>query len=114
MTEYIAESRAKGGQISNLELFRTYIDRYISSSPWLNDTMVHMVRHLQSSDTGVPLQIYAFTKTTVWVEYENIQSALFEHIMAIAPVFDIRIFQRPSGADLEKRESIAEVIRNDA
>lgn len=114
MADYIAEKRAAGGQISNLELFRTYIQKHIASSPWLNTSMVHMVRHLQSSDTGVPLQIYAFTNTTAWVEYENIQSTLFEHIMSIAPAFDIRIFQRPSGADLEKRESIVEVIRKDA
>ena len=68
-----------------------------------------MVRHLQSSDTGVPLQVYAFTATTVWVEYERLQASLFEHIMAIAPVFDIRIFQRPSGGDLEKRASVEEI-----
>lgn len=96
-------------QTSNLELFRVYIDKYIAQQPWLNKNMTHMVRHLQSSDTGVPLQIYAFTSTTVWVEYEGIQAALFEHIMAIAPLFDIKIFQRPSGGDLEKKATIEEI-----
>ena len=71
--------------------------------------MTHMVRHLQSSDTGVPLQVYAFTNTTVWVEYEAIQAALFEHIMSIAPMFDIKIFQRPSGGDLEKKAILDDI-----
>ena len=96
-------------QTSNLELFRIYIERYLDVQPWLNHNMLHMVRHLQSSDTGVPLQVYAFTNTTVWVEYEHIQASLFEHIMAIAPLFDIKIFQRPSGGDLEKRATIEEI-----
>ncbi len=96
-------------QTSNLELFRIYIERYIEQQPWLNRNMIHMVRHLQSSDTGVPLQVYAFTNTTVWVEYEHIQATLFEHIMAIAPLFDIKIFQRPSGGDLEKRATIEDI-----
>ena len=96
-------------QTSNLELFRIYIERYIAAQPWLNRDMTHMVRHLQSSDTGVPLQVYAFTNTTVWVEYERIQASLFEHIMAIAPLFDIKIFQRPSGGDLEKKATIEEI-----
>ena len=96
-------------QTSNLELFRIYIDRYIDAQPWLNRDMTHMVRHMQSSDTGVPLQVYAFTNTTVWVEYERIQASLFEHLMAIAPLFDIKIFQRPSGGDLEKKATIEEI-----
>lgn len=103
MNSYVESLPAEGSQTSNLELFRTYIERYIEQQPWLRQDMTHMVRHLQPSDTGVPLQVYAFTNTTVWVEYEAIQAALFEHIMAIAPLFDIKIFQRPSGGDLEGR-----------
>lgn len=109
MTEYVASLERPVQGVSNLELLRVYIERYMESQEWLNRDMLHMVRHLQSSDTGVPLQVYAFTKTTVWVEYERIQAALFEHIMAIAPIFDIRIFQRPSGSDLEKRVSLEEM-----
>lgn len=110
MTEHIASLPAPRTQVSNLELFRVYIEKYMEAQPWLNKKMLHMVRHLQSSDTGVPLQIYAFTATTVWVEYERIQAALFEHIMAIAPLFDLKIFQRPSGGDLEKRITVEELI----
>lgn len=109
MSEYVAALGESPRQVSNLELLRVYIERYLEAQPWLNRQMLHMVRHLQSSDTGVPLQVYAFTNTTVWVEYERIQASLFEHIMAIAPMFDLRIFQRPSGSDLEKRASIEEI-----
>lgn len=109
MTDYVASIPEPRLQTTNLELLRVYIERYMEAQPWLNRDMLHMVRQLQSSDTGVPLQVYAFTATTVWVEYERIQAALFEHIMAIAPVFDIRIFQRPSGGDLEKRASVEDL-----
>ncbi len=109
MTDYVASIPEPRLQTTNLELLRVYIERYMEAQPWLNRDMLHMVRQLQSSDTGVPLQVYAFTSTTVWVEYERIQAALFEHIMAIAPVFDIRIFQRPSGGDLEKRASVEDL-----
>ena len=109
MTDYVASIPEPRLQTTNLELLRVYIERYMEAQPWLNREMLHMVRQLQSSDTGVPLQVYAFTSTTVWVEYERIQAALFEHIMAIAPVFDIRIFQRPSGGDLEKRASVEDL-----
>lgn len=111
MTDYVASIPEPRLQTTNLELLRVYIERYMEAQPWLNREMLHMVRQLQSSDTGVPLQVYAFTSTTVWVEYERIQAALFEHIMAIAPVFDIRIFQRPSGGDLEKRASVEDLER---
>lgn len=111
MTDYVASIPEPRLQTTNLELLRVYIERYMEAQPWLNREMLHMVRQLQSSDTGVPLQVYAFTATTVWVEYERIQAALFEHIMAIAPVFDIRIFQRPSGGDLEKRASVEDLER---
>lgn len=110
MKEYVASLPEPRMQTTNLELLRVYIERYMEAQPWLNKDMLHMVRQLQSSDVGVPLQIYAFTATTVWVEYERIQAALFEHIMAIVPVFDLRIFQRPSGSDLDKRNTVKDLV----
>jgi miniconductance mechanosensitive channel len=109
MEEWVALLAPENGPLTNLELLRVYIEKYMEAQPWLKKDMLHMVRHLQSSDTGVPLQIYAFTNTTVWVEYERIQASLFEHIMSIAPLFELRIFQRPSGGDLEKRLSVEEL-----
>lgn len=113
MTDYVASLPEPRTQQTNLGLFRKYIILYLEKQPWLNRQMTYMVRHLQSSDTGVPLQIYAFSKDTAWVDYESIQAALFEHIMAVAPLFDIKIFQRPSGADLDKR-GIVELIDQDS
>lgn len=113
MTDYVASLPEPRTQQTNLGLFRKYITLYLEKQPWLNRQMTYMVRHLQSSDTGVPLQIYAFSKDTAWVDYEGIQAALFEHLMAIAPLFDIKIFQRPSGADLDKR-GIVELIDQDS
>ena len=113
MTDYVASLPEPRTQQTNLGLFRKYIILYLEKQPWLNRQMTYMVRHLQSSDTGVPLQIYAFSKDTAWVDYEGIQAALFEHIMAVAPLFDIKIFQRPSGADLDKR-GIVELIDQDS
>ena len=112
MADYVASLPAPRTQVSNLELFRVYIETYMEAQPWLNKKMLHMVRHLQSSDTGVPLQIYAFSNDTAWVNYEGIQAALFEHVMAIAPLFELKIFQRPSGADLEQRGVVDEIIKD--
>lgn len=98
--------------VTNMELFRVYIKRYIDAQPWVNTSMTRMVRELQPSDMGAPLQVYVFTNTTVWVEYERIQAELFEHIMAIAPLFDIRIFQRPSGSDVEKHTDVLRMVDN--
>ncbi len=111
MREYVASLPEPRVHTTNLELLRVYIERYMEAQPWLNRDMLHMVRQLQSSDTGVPLQVYAFTATTAWVEYERIQSTLFEHIMAIVPLFELKIFQRPSGGDLEKRATLEEIVK---
>jgi miniconductance mechanosensitive channel len=62
--------------------------------------MTLMVRQLASGPSGVPIEIYCFTTTTAWVEYEGIQADLFDHFFAIAPDFGLRIFQSPSGADV--------------
>jgi miniconductance mechanosensitive channel len=112
MRDYVASLPEPRTQQTNLGLFRQYLTFYLEAQPWLNKSMYYMVRHLQSSDTGVPLQIYAFSNDTAWVNYEGIQAALFEHIMAIAPLFELKIFQRPSGADLEKRGVVDEIIKD--
>lgn len=111
MRDYVASLPEPRTQQTNLGLFRQYLTFYLEAQPWLNKSMYYMVRHLQSSDTGVPLQIYAFSNDTAWVNYEGIQAALFEHVMAIAPLFELKIFQRPSGADLEKRGVVDEIIK---
>ena len=63
--------------------------------------MTILVRQLAPTEKGIPMQIYCFTKTTSWNEYEDIQSDIFDHVLAIIPFFDLRVFQNPTGNDLK-------------
>lgn len=89
-----------GRKLTNLGTFRAYIDSYLQSLPGINQSMIRMVRQLAPDEKGIYLQIYAFASTTVWVDYEAIQSDIFDHIIAAAPIFDLRIYQQPSSYDL--------------
>ena len=93
---------ADGLRLTNLEIFRNYLIGYLRTAVPIREDMTLMVRQLQPSDTGVPLQLYFFTDTVVWQEYERIQSEVFSHVMAVAGEFDLRIFQRPAGSDVEE------------
>ncbi len=93
---------ADGLRLTNLEIFRNYLIGYLRSAVPIREDMTLMVRQLQPSDTGVPLQLYFFTDTVVWQEYERIQSEVFSHVMAVVGEFDLRIFQRPAGSDVEE------------
>ena len=84
-----------GRQQTNLGVFRAYITAYIKSNPNINQNMTKMVRQLQPTEFGIPLQIYAFSKEKDWTRYEEIQSDLFDHIIAAASLFDLKIYQRP-------------------
>lgn len=88
------------GHVVNLRLLRRYLEHYLSTNPEVNQDMLHMVRQLDPTQSGVPLQLYFFTNTTLWHEYENIQSDIFDHVYAIVSRFGLRIYQTPAGADL--------------
>jgi miniconductance mechanosensitive channel len=62
--------------------------------------MTLMVRHLPPGPTGIPIEIYCFTATTAWVEYEGIQADIFDHVIAVVPLFGLRVFQQPTGEDV--------------
>lgn len=80
--------------VTNLELFRAYIAAYLFERPDIhNDNFLCMCRLLESSSRGQPLEIYAYTNDTYWPNYENIQAQIFEHIMAILPDFDLKLYQ---------------------
>lgn len=83
-----------GRQQTNLGIFRAYITAYIKANDKLNHNLTMMVRQLQPTEFGIPLQVYAFSRDKEWVKYEEIQSDIFDHIIAAAPLFDIKIFQR--------------------
>ncbi|MBE9510728.1 MAG: mechanosensitive ion channel [Bacteroidetes bacterium] len=89
-----------GRRMTNIGVFRAYIGAYLHNHPKINNEMTSMVRQLQPTDKGLPLQIYVFSNDKRWVEYERIQSDIFDHILAVAPEFDLRVFQDLSGYDV--------------
>ena len=109
------ELEAKGAKpindrrITNIGTFRVYVDRYLRSLKTVNPKLLIMVRQLQSSDVGLPIEVYCFAKTTDWYEYEKIQSDIFDHLLAILPAFDLRVFQKCSDV---YQETIREQKKN--
>jgi len=88
-------------RLTNVGTFRAYIINYLRSHSGVNQGMIQLVRQLQPTPEGLPLEIYVFTSDINWVPYEGIQSDIFDHILAIAPEFGLRVYQRPSGYDLK-------------
>lgn len=90
-----------GRALTNIGVFRAYISNYLKNHPGINQEMTLMVRQLEPSEHGLPLEIYAFTNDTRWAVYETVQSDIFDHLFAVAPEFGIRLFQNPSGHDFK-------------
>ncbi len=87
-------------QLTNLGTYRAYIEAYLRNQPKIHqEGMTFLVRQLAPGPTGVPLEIYVFTRTTEWIAYERIQADIFDHLLAAASVFDLRVFQEPTGRD---------------
>ena len=83
-----------GRQQTNLGIFRAYIKAYLNNNPKLNHNLIMMVRQMQPTEFGVPLQIYAFSSDKKWVNYEEIQSDIFDHVISAATMFDLKIYQK--------------------
>ncbi len=94
-TSLVANAR----RLTNIGTFRAYVVQYLRQHPKIRQDMTLMVRQLDPSPSGLPLQIYVFSSDIDWVSYEGIQSDIFDHIMAIVPEFGLRLFQNPSGTD---------------
>ena len=90
-----------GRWLTNIGTFRRYVIEYLKNHPNARQDMTMIVRQLEATETGLPLQIYFFANTTAWVEYEGIQSDVFDHLLAIAPEFGLKIYQQPTGYDLQ-------------
>ncbi len=89
-----------GRRMTNIGVFRNYIERYLQNHPGIRQDMTMLVRQLAIADHGVPIEIYCFTNTIKWAEYEPIQADIFDHLLAAASFFDLEIFQQPSGSDI--------------
>ena len=85
--------------VVNLHIFRNYLENYLRSHHRVNQQMIVMVRQLQPTAQGLPLELYFFSDGTDWVPYEHLQSEIFEHVFAVLPTFGLRVFQSPMGID---------------
>ncbi len=94
-----------GRRQTNIGVFRAYLMGYLRNNENIDQDMTMMVRQLQSTDAGIPIEIYAFSRVQDWIPYENIQSDIFDHILAAVPMFDLQIFQNPTGSDLRALKS---------
>lgn len=116
LKEYLAETEEKlrnhnttnqvdesmivnGHRQTNLGVFRAYLERYLRSLPQVNQEMPLMVRQLQSTDTGIPLELYFFSYSKEFIDFEAVQADVFDHVLAVVSEFHLAVFQSPTGAD---------------
>jgi len=93
---------ANGRRLTNIGVFRKYIEEYLKNHPEINMDMTFLIRQLKPTETGVPIEIYVFSKEQRWVQYEGIQGDIFDHLLAAVKEFDLRLYQNPSGSDFSE------------
>ncbi len=91
-----------GRRLTNIGTFRAYTLNYLRNHPHIDQGKTLLVRQLQSTPHGLPLEIYCFVNNTAWAFYEGVQSDIFDHLLAVAKVFDLEVYQHPSGSDLSE------------
>ena len=91
-----------GRRQTNLGVFRAYLTNYLKSLPTVNQDLTCMVRQLQPTEQGIPLEHYFFSAIKAWVPYEGVQADVFDHVLAIIPEFDLHVFQNPTGEDFRE------------
>jgi miniconductance mechanosensitive channel len=96
----VAELSANRRRITNIGTFRAYALAYLKSHPDIHPDMTCMVRQMEATAQGVPLEIYCFTRTTSWADYERIQGDIFDYLLAVLPEFGLSLYQQPSGTDM--------------
>ncbi|MEO0615899.1 MAG: mechanosensitive ion channel domain-containing protein [Pseudomonadota bacterium] len=87
-------------RLTNIGTFRAYVVRYLQQHPGIAQHLTLMARQLQPGPEGLPLEIYCFTNTTAWTDYEGIQSDVFDHLLSIVPEFGLKLYQKPAGTDI--------------
>ena len=93
-----------GKHVVNLYLFRHYIEYYLKHHPKVSQDMILLVRQMQPTAQGMPIELYFFSADTAWIQYERLQGEVFDHVLAILQTFGLRVFQSPSGTDIQKME----------
>lgn len=90
---------ANGRRLTNIGTFRRYLVEYLKEHPKIHNGMTLLVRQLEPGAEGLPIELYCFSNDQAWVAYEDLQSDIFDHILAVLPEFELRVFQNPSGTD---------------
>ena len=91
-----------GRRMTNIGTFRAYIEAYLRNHASIHNELTFLVRQLSPGADGLPIEIYVFSSDTTWVNYEAIQSNIFDHLLSVLPAFDLRVFQNPTGNDFRK------------
>ena len=102
LIEPISTKSAENEMLTNLDLFMRSINDYLLKHPRVNPNMIVMVRQLQPTEWGLPIEIYCFSADVNWIPYENLQTEIISYVVAVAPLFDLRIYQAPSGLDIRR------------
>ncbi|VXC39058.1 Miniconductance mechanosensitive channel YbdG [Pseudomonas sp. 8BK] len=97
-----SQEPANTRRVTNIGTFRAYVEHYLRQHPGIHQEMTQLVRQMNPTADGLPLELYCFTNTIAWARYEAIQSDIFDHLLAILPEFGLRVFQHPSGADMRE------------
>ncbi len=100
-----------GRRLTNVGTFRAYIKAYLKSRQDIHKGLTFLVRQREPGSNGIPIEIYVFTTTTAWVEYEEIQADIFDHLFAVVNLFELKIFQSPTGQDVQSL-SLAKQLEN--
>ncbi len=100
-------SLVNGRRLTNIGTFRAYLIQFLKDNPKVHKGLTFMVRQLQPGENGLPVEIYVFSNDQAWVNYESIQADIFDHVLAIIPEFDLRVFQNPTGGDFQSLKSVS-------
>ena len=95
-------SYINGRRLTNIGTFRAYITAYLKKNPNIHPDMTFLIRQLAPTDKGLPIQMYVFSNDQNWVRYEAIQSDIMDHLLAVIPMFDLRVYQNPTGHDFRQ------------
>lgn len=96
------ETLVNGRRQTNIGVFRAYLKGYLRNHPKVNTGMTFLVRQLDPTPEGIPMEVYVFSTDKEWAKYEDIQSDIFDHILAVIPEFDLKVFQQPTGRDFSQ------------
>ena len=98
------DTMINGRSLTNIGTFRAYVESYLRQNNNIHNEMTFLVRQLSPQSDGLPIEIYVFSNDTNWVSYESIQSDIFDHLLAIIPEFDLKVFQNPTGNDFSRMQ----------